>query len=375
MTPDWSFDPSAVDISDEAQQACDLRFDLDEDHWFSLVEFGTWWVLPIARTYSDQVIGIRLMPGRNLSESAVVKLVEHEAFTLASRPAYLVPRMLLAGALANTDRWNAKRDLRDTTWEELERLHQELTGSDQLASIRAVLNDETHREASGRAFEDPDAFAAQLPSLLCAVDPAPETARFRDYVDRAVRLGDAPLPVPDVGCWTPAAAAVAFVAAVGPRSNVQLQHQLESAWLVVQQPPGLDSFQEGAPTHLAQPLGRSQNGVPRLAARLLATHENRLPSPWKSSSLWPAVRGVAGEGGDYDGVAHMNAAEALKAAGDRPAAFDALVAAAYWMRVANAEPFPPLLQAARILAHDSGWQPVAMALDEIADQVSRTGSA
>jgi hypothetical protein len=53
LSSEWFFDPDAVEINDETQRASDLRFDLDKDHWFSLVEFGTWWVLPITRTFLD----------------------------------------------------------------------------------------------------------------------------------------------------------------------------------------------------------------------------------------------------------------------------------------------------------------------------------
>jgi hypothetical protein len=158
-----------------------------------------------------------------------------------------------------------------------------------------------------------------------------------------------------------------FLTTSSVRYGFSVDAQLEAAWSVIQQPPGLDSFQEGVPTHLAQPTGQSQEGIPRLAAEMLTAHASRCPAAWTSSPLWAPILAISERDG-RPGVAHIKAAQGLAASGDKVAAFTSLIAGAYWMRVATDEAFPQLLQAARMMAHQSGWVPVAQALDEIARQ-------
>jgi hypothetical protein len=88
MTSQWAFDPDTVNLSEEAELACGLRFDLDpEHHRVVLVGHGTWWVLPFARTLSDEIVGVRMMPRTALAQSPVVTLNQAEAITIASTPA------------------------------------------------------------------------------------------------------------------------------------------------------------------------------------------------------------------------------------------------------------------------------------------------
>ena len=368
MMPAWI--ANLPTLGQEAQAACDLRFDLDEDHWLSIWEYGTWWVLPIARTFTDHIVGLRLTPNLPLHESPVVELFGHEALTVASRPAYLVPAMILRGALAGVDIWKAQADRSEEVWGDLEAMHGALGGDDGLSRVRALLGDKALREAACGI----DTFRSVAGDLFSRADRAPETVAFRAYVQQATETHAAALPLPDVGCWRAAAASVALLSnGMAEWKGSRLDDQLAAAWEVCLQPPGLDSFQVGSPSHLIGPTSQSHETVAN-AARLLVANAARLPAGWISDSRWEATRALA-ESTRYNGGPHMDAAGLLAAAGRSEQALTCLISSAYWMRVATSEPFEPLFQAARILAHESQWTEIADALDWSAEMVIQAGAA
>src|SRR4051812_3785488 len=129
LTSQWSFDPNAVKLSEEAELACGLQFDLDPGHHgVLLVGQGTWWVLPFARTLSDEMIGVRMLPGLPLSQSPVVFLNQGEAMTIASKPACLIGSSVLTSMMGGQDYWNQKGVIGTAVWDELIALHRGLGG-------------------------------------------------------------------------------------------------------------------------------------------------------------------------------------------------------------------------------------------------------
>jgi hypothetical protein len=102
-------------------------------------------------------------------------------------------------------------------------------------------------------------------------------------------------------------------AAIAAVSSWRVDDQLAAAWEVCLQPPVLDSFQVGTPSHLFGPSGQSHETVAN-AARLLVENAARLPSDWTRDFRWAATRALA-ESARYNGGQHLDAAGLLAAAG------------------------------------------------------------
>jgi hypothetical protein len=360
LTSQWSFDPDTVKFSEEAELACGLRFDLDpEHHRVILVGCGTWWVLPFARTLSDEIIGVRMVPGTPLAQSPVVMLNQAEAMTIASTPTRLVSNSIYMSMMGGQEFWNRKRGLTSATWDQLAALHRQLGGTDDLQPIRTVIADDALRDAvldfGGRLIEG-------MTTALARLDSSAQTAAFLKFARRAVETHDAPFPLPDVGCWRAAAAAIAYVSnGVATWQGTRDHWKRMAAWEVVNQPPGLDTAQGALPSLIAPPHGTSARLL-FAAARDLAEAESKLAVDVTRDPLWPAIRAIAAEAADYGGLAHMDASPLLKEAGDPERAFTATIAAAFWRWTLTQEPFPELLIGAQMLAAQSGWTEIAEAL-------------
>lgn len=364
----WSFDPSAFRLSSAAQRACDLILEVDDDQRGEAINFGTWWVVPIGRTLSDRIIGIRIVPGLPLSESPVVRLAEHEVETFASKPASLVPRALFPGSVLKPEYWDSRRDLPDGTWRELEALHAALGGADQLSGIKSALHDASLREVCVNAFSDAARFASSAFDIFQRIDSAPETQRYCEYARKAVGDFDAPLPIPDVGAWRAATTSLAFICNQGEDESGQPNpRELQAAWEVARQPPALDSFQAFRPAFNPKPIGKSQQRLLLDASKVLAKRADEAPPEWKSDPWWDAT--IALTKGENGGTPHMDAAGILKKAGRREEAFTALTAAAFWFYVHIKRPFPQLLNAAFLLARESNWGEAAELLEAISAKI------
>jgi hypothetical protein len=361
LTSNWPLDPSSMKMSDAAEVACGLRFGVEEDHYVRLITHGVWWTLPIARTLSDEIVAIRLTPNVAVSDSPVLLVNNHEAVTLASRVAFLIPRMVVAGMMGGREHWDRARSMQEGEWSELAVLHRQLGGGDaRLNGIRSAAEDDALRDA----IHDQASHAAALADLLVRADDSASTKTFRAYVQSAVAAFEAPVPLPDVGCWNAALAAVAFVTnRMLKWKGSRVDRQLVAAWALSNQPPGLDAFQGALPAHLAFPYGQSQTGIPLQAAQTLVDNAAAASGSWQRDELWPAIAAIAKTAG-YDGTAHMDAAAKLQTSRQPERAFTAMTAAAYWMFVATGEPFAQLIEGARVLAAESGWAEITEVLDQ-----------
>ncbi len=366
----WSLDPDRVRLGDAASAACGLRFDLEERHWITLVGFGTWWVLPFARTVDDELFGVRVSPGAPIAESPIVMAKEFEVATIASRPAAFVPTCLARTAIATDSSWDGVRSLSRESWSELLELHHLLGGAGDFARLRAMLEDRGLQSSVSAC--DPVATAR----LLCAGDDAPESGTYHEYVARAVASYEAPVPIPDVGCWSAAAAAISFVTnSMKKWKGARDSDALQAAWLVANQPASLDSFQSSIPSQFSPPFGASPKRLALQHAVFLAEREQQVSPAWRQDPLWPAICQLGRHPGEYGGTAHMKAAENLAAAGQPERAYVALATAAYWMWVFTQKPFPTLMEGALLLAKESGWAEVHDALLAIAEKVAEYGPA
>jgi len=370
MSEPWFFDADTVAGLEEAEQAYAFSFALEPEHWMSLSTCGTWSVLPLGHR-RDEVIGIRLVPGRALADCPVVQLSEHESLTLVSRPAYLVPYLLFPGTILEREHWDQLLALPPSVWRALEKAHRALGGGDDLAAIRAVLADARLRDAcliSDRSDES----RRHRVEVRLRIDPAAETRRYFEYLLAAVERYDAPVPLPDVGVWRAAAASVCASAATMDAKQLAARGPT-AAWELLRQPAGLDCFQGESPSMVMAATGDSMPLV--RAAQLLRKHAGDVPAAWREDPWWPTVEALAAEPETYGGLAHMEAAGALRKQRRDDEAFVALVSAAYWMYVRTREPFSELRETTTALADESGWSETHRALSAIADGIARAESS
>jgi hypothetical protein len=371
----WSFDPDAFALSEEARLAASLVFEVDEDHWLSIARFGTWWVRPFARTMSDQLLGLRIIPEVPLSESPVVLLSQHEVETYVSKPAFLVPRLLFPGVVTASTYWDRRRDLSDSAWRELEALHAALGGQDRLEAIKQVLHNQEYRSTFVDAFKGGASPTQHLTEIRPLLDAAPETVRYWKYLHAAVEDWDAPVPTSELGCWQGAAASAAFVVHQPDAGEAPSPCRLATAWQRCLQPPALDSFQSNRATFSPRPIGKSQDRLSLDVATTLVDQLRELPEEWTAHPLWPAILELGTRGRVYAGAAHLDAADALRRKGHPKAAFDALGATSYWLSVRAQEALPSVLEGALLLAEEHGWSDTVEALQLNARQLVAAAAA
>jgi hypothetical protein len=363
----WSIDPASVEpLSREVERLCPLVLETESTAREQQL-FGTWWMLPFARSWGGDLVGLRLLPGVPRAECPVVRAMGPGAVTVASRPACLVPTMVFAKMLEGTYDWLLASELLDGEWEELAGLHAALGGSDGLSALRAVVLDESLREAC--ANPESESWNDAATEGFVRLDPSPETAIYRRYLQRAVATGEAPAPPPSAGCWNAALASLSFlVNRAGSRDPAGRANELRAAWAVINQPSGIDTSWRERPSHacLLDPAAGAR--LVYSAARRLAERPAEIPMTWKYDPLWAVARALvdAGSPSRYDGTAHLQAAALLDdEVGDRERAFAALMSVGFWNYLALDRSLSPPREAARWMAERYGWKDLLESLSSM----------
>lgn len=347
---EWPLDSSVIKLSADTSRACAFELACEPVVARQLVDAGLWWVLPIGQR-REEIFGLRVIPGVPLERSPVVKVVENQVKTVVSRVAQLIPFVVFPGTVLAAKYWDAVLEQPEVVWTELRVVHRALGGDDDLAGIRALLGRAELRDALviGKST---DALIPSLATAYRAIDPAPETRTYLEYLARAVTDGDAPLPLPEVGVWRAAAASVAFSAAALDEELADTRMPA-SAWELLRAPSGLDCFQGDTPMFVVEPNGSTRQMVE--AAELLSSGEGHLDASWSSDPWWPAIMALGSAGDSYDGAAHLDASLALKRAGRGAEAFAALAGAACWYARRGAGPLESSGPAAIALCDELGW--------------------
>jgi hypothetical protein len=358
----FKLDLTSLSLSRDAASQSAFELKVSKADWRGLLKHGTWWILPFGRR-QDALYGIRILPGRELSECPVVAVEKHQAITVVSRPAHLVPWLIFPGTVVARDGWDSVLRMGEPIWDELAGLHGQMGGTDGLAAIRAVLNDDALAEACliGKAG---DQFDRAYPEIKSRLDPTPESQAYFALLKRAVVDMEAEAPIPEVGCWQ-AAASSAVLSAARLRKKAELAR--EAAWQLMRQPSGLDCFQARYPSLPAHPSGSSEQMIS--AARSLID-DPAVPAGWRADPWWQAVAALAKDGDEYGGVEHMDAARDLQAAGRAEEAFYALTSSAYWFSQMTKKPNPKLHEAAQLLVAEAGWPMTEDALVAVAEGIN-----
>jgi hypothetical protein len=304
-----------------ASAACDLDVGITKAQRARMVAGGTWWVLPFGMR-GPNPCGVRLWPAADTGSSPAVLVVGREQKTLSSRLEHLVPFLLAeeASTLA-VDNYNK---LDETAWKELGALWQALGGSGDLAALRETLDTDEMLAAWCKPGRDKKAVRRKgIAHLFAKVDPAPENERARRYGFYARSKDQAPLPLPDAGCFAGMVASDAFLV---HHQGEDHKAAAEAAWALLQLPAGLD-IATGGPTEIVIPSDAAIRTV-RPAAQTLVEAPPR--KAWTADPLWPAMTRLADEGEAYAGAAHVAAGEKLAKAKQWDRALHALMSASYF---------------------------------------------
>jgi hypothetical protein len=360
------FDPAVFarfELEPSLAALCDLRLDLLDETERTVLDAGLWWIYPLGRNSAGQLIGLRLAPGTPLDASPVVHAAEAEAVTLCSRPGALVPATMFAQMVAGEPQWSRIAGLSDAAWAQAVALHRALGGEDDLEPLRSVAAD----RATAAALREPDdhpRWVRALAEARARLDPAPDSAAYWRYAAEVTVAKHAVAPVPKVGCWNNALAALVFWTGkddAAPEPSRALVG--DSAWRLLCAPPALDSSRAGAGLTLT-PSSHKSTALGFAAAKWVMVK----PQPeWGRDPRWPAVQGLAASR-PYDGAAHLEAATALVRAGQPGPAFDALTAAAYWSYCVEGRARPDALEEAIALADRIGDATLTGALERRRDR-------
>ncbi len=304
-----------------ASAACEFEVGITKAQRKRMVAAGAWWVLPFAMR-GKAPCGVRLWPAAGLDDSPTVLVVLREQKTLSSRLRHLVPFALAenasTAAVASYDKLDA------TAWKEISALWKALGGSGDVAALRKTLDSDEMLTAWRKPRRDTGALRRKgIAHLFTTVDPAPENERARRYGFYARSKDQAPLPLPDAGCFAAIVASDAFLV---NHDGGHEREAAEAAWALLQLPASLD-IATGAPTEIVIPSDAAIRTVQPAAQTLVGAPANKA---WTGDPLWPAIQKLAEQGGEYDGAEHVAAGEKLAAGKQWDRALHALMSASYF---------------------------------------------
>ena len=223
-------------LSEAASRACDFKLEIRDDQRAAQVDAGNWWMLPIGRTHSNVIWGLRIMPGASRGGWPFMQASEGNANTLAAGPGLAVPHMLLERMRTPGD-WDSVVKGGDALWRELEALHQHLGGQQSLDAFRRVVSNDQVKLACVDPSRPVTSRISQQVATQVAVDPTPGLKVKLEYALGVVVNGDAPWPPRDAGVFAHAVAVMAFIT---NRTNEDAKAEALAAWEVVQSPPSID---------------------------------------------------------------------------------------------------------------------------------------
>jgi hypothetical protein len=352
--------PPSVKLSADAQMACVFKFGITRKQGQRLADAGAWWVVPIGAR-REEIYGVRIVPGRALRESPIVRVVGGQVQTMVSRPERLMSWLIYPGTAISLTGWQDPLTRSDAAWKDLAKADAAFGGAG-LDAIRALLADEkigkAHLFSSGG-----DDLQPAVVEAMKRIDPSPETRAYYDYLVEIKDTDDWIAPHGKLGCWSSAAWDAAYASAETMKAE---PHATEWAWQFWCGPHGFDCFQGFVTSVIVAPNGKSEIYV-KAAQRLV---QNAASKKWKSDPRWPAVEALAKDPKGYAGIAHMEASRALKKAGKPEEAFYALTSAAYWFGQNGGDERVELAEAAQLLAKEAGWKETLAALELAAERIN-----
>jgi len=350
-----------LSVSDEAQQLIEFRFGLEASHRQTLRDANAFWFLPIG-TRRDEIYGVRVLPGANVDECPVVRMLDGDAYgqasTVVSRPSSLIPFLAFPGSVVSRNAWDQVAQAPDAVWAELERVHAALGGTDGLRAVREVLASDDFRRACDLSDKGGD-IEAVLPTIRKQLDPAPETVRYVDYVRQLLVEQSFVRPPRELGCWGQSAASAAWVAAQDD-GGTREEDRYDLALALVSAQAGIDTFQRDFPSYSPSPNGSSEQ---LFAAAELLTSAAVPDGRADIETLWrPVATALSDERDDYRASRHFELCERFQAEGRRAEAFYAVASAGYWLTQVSPKLYDEVPKLVAFIAENQPWPAVVASL-------------
>ncbi|MDZ8065577.1 MAG: hypothetical protein RMY64_08040 [Nostoc sp. DedQUE08] len=363
-----SFDPSTFNLSESTRKATKIDFNIQPEQRISLVNQGTWSVLPFARvlpftdTFGKEIVGIRLLPGKVLAQSPVVVCSQNQIVTVSTSLSTALPMLIYRYKLYKLRRGKESlRELWPEVKDELIELHVAMGGEDHLEGLESVIFDDKLYPQSDNAAVVQEAACESLERL----DSNPQHLLYRKYLHQAITKQVVAIPLPDrLGTWRNAAAVVALQISNQLKKNIEEQ-QL-AAWEVAKLPASIDTSTSRTIEHIFKLGGNADLRVAK-AAQILVKQQDSVLQEWKRDPIWTATITLANEGKTYNGLAHVEAAKNLDESGEPARAFDALISAAFWSYNFQGEALISVVDAARYLATQHEWEEISEILENLAN--------
>lgn len=344
MRPSASFDLSDIDLSPETHALLPIAagpLALEQQR-----TFGTWWIAPFAHIDGQDLIGLRAIPARKLSECPVVLASGPATVTISSTSRQAVPVLVFSRMFSSPRAWRDAAEFLDSEWDELIGAHRCLGGDDNLAALREIALDEQLRARCQQAGRDGRIATAEVLEIL---DPSPARALLRHQLSDQSHADAQLASVSEA--WS------AAVFALGLADTDPLPGRLRAAWGIFQSPAGLDVCWAPPTDTWPEPVATEAGKRLHAAARLLTVNHAVVPSEWRSDPLWTAIEqlAVADDVFSFSGIPFIEAAAALDELGDASRALNAATAVQFWSFLADGPQMIGALEAAHHLAKRERW--------------------
>jgi hypothetical protein len=202
-------------------------------------------------------------------------------------------------------------------------------------------------------------FEAAHGQLARAIDPSAQFHAYADWFDRRLAEETAQIEPDRYGAWARQALTWSFVFERATRAGPANPRSLLP---LVTEHSGLDTGMATDPTWARPNDGASDSKLLMIAQTI--QDEAVLDDPVDRG----LVKALATMGFNYDGYAHAEAVVALDERGEGTRAWGALNAAAWWMARRFGQATPAILDGARLLCDQHGWNDVRWVVDHAAEK-------
>jgi hypothetical protein len=340
----------------------DTKFGVSKESNATLIQSGFWHVgyFAQARAWantSSSWLGLRFIPGKELTELPVVATKDFGGITISPSLKDLIPNLILYFSVEPGD-IEVIRENWDSTEDALYEAHSNL-GGDQKSLVRLkeyIFNVDN--------FETDDYKNKRTRShSFLYVDKTPETTNFRNFIQVLINNEKAlPEFKENFGAWTDyaksAIASRAYTIFVGKEKS--LDEVANSIWLSFNKAAPFDSDIPGFTPIKQFIIDRNPTNVfySFMVSLINSGDIKHLPQHIQDDPLFDAAHHLATIGFPtaYTGVEHMEAAQRFdEELNDGQRSYEALISAAFWSAQSLGFPYKESYQAALMLAEKYGW--------------------
>jgi hypothetical protein len=303
-------------------------------------------------------VGLFADPATSPRTWSGVLLEDGEGITISSDARTLLPQSIVFQLSMSPDRVAPLTE----RWSELESralaLHGTLGGAgDALLTVVDVARDPVGRADFEISAHRKDRFEGACGSLLRQIDHSETFTRYANWLDAYIG-GRFTLPKSrsEFGPWTRRAVCWAVRRAFADPTTPRIPDALVQ-W-VIEERAGMDSGVSDEPSWSVRP-GAASGETMLSEAAMLGGHD---PPPPDAVSREMA-EALLTEGASYRGLAHAEAVVTLAKREEPERAWGVLLSAAWWAARNTGEAPPAMLDGARLLADEHGWDDIRFVVD------------